>query len=322
MTSRPTLSVVVCVYTQRRWEAIQAAVRSVQAQQEPVHELIVVVDHEDELLRRLEVALPGVQVVASTGRQGLSGARNTGVAAATGDVVAFLDDDAAAEPDWSRLLLDAYASPEVIGVGGGVVPAWLAPRPAWLPEEFLWTVGCSYTGQPQGRARVRNGIGANLSFRRDVLEQAGRFNEDLGRIGADAAGCEETEFSIRAGRAFPDGVILLEPAARVHHEVTPDRVTRGYFRRRCAAEGRSKAFVSGLAGPEQALSTERTYVTRTLPGAVLRGVASTLRTRDTAGVRQALAVIEGLLITGWAYVRERQQLRSSPSVPEKSALGA
>jgi GT2 family glycosyltransferase len=302
-----TLTVLICAYTLERWHDIGAAVESLRAQTRTPDQVVLISDHNDALLARARAAFPDVTCVASDGPRGLSGARNTGVAVATGDVIAFLDDDAAAEPDWAQRLLAAYSDDNVLGVGGGVLPSWRAPRPAWFPEEFLWVVGCSYRGQPSTRAPIRNPIGANMSFRREVFTAVGGFDSSVGRLGKDAGGCEETEFSIRARRHHPAGRILIEPSAVCRHVVTPDRVTGAYFRRRCRAEGRSKAIISGLTDGGSALSSERVYVLRTLPGGILRGVRDLLR-GDRAGAARAWRIVEGAVLTTASYVAMRMRL--------------
>jgi glycosyltransferase involved in cell wall biosynthesis len=302
-----TFTALVCAYTLDRWTEIDAAVASLRSQTRPPDEVVLVVDHNPELLGKARAAFPDVRVVANEGKQGLSDARNTGVRVATGDVVGFLDDDAAAAPDWVEQMLRAYGTGDALGVGGWVRPAWRAPRPGWFPEEFLWVVGCSYRGLPGTTAPVRNPIGANMSFRRDVLTDIGGFDTDIGRLGADAAGCEETELSIRAAERHPGRRILLEPSAVVDHVVTPDRVTRRYFRRRCAAEGRSKALVSTLAGPDAALSSERDYVRRTLPAGVARGLRDAVA-GDPSGAARAWAILEGTALTAVNYLLARRRL--------------
>lgn len=309
-----SMSVVVCAYTLERWDDIVAAVQSLQGQTRPPQQIVLVSDHNPDLLARARSAFPGVTCLPNSETRGLSGARNTGVAAATGDVVAFLDDDATADAEWAEQLLDAFAAPDVIGVGGHVAPNWRAPRPSWFPEEFLWVVGCSYAGLPRSRAAIRNPIGANMAFRRSVFGRSGGFDPGMGRLGKDAAGCEETEFSIRAARDLKDARILLEPTAGCQHTVTPDRVTRGYFRRRCRAEGRSKALVSQLAGADSALSAERSYVTRTLPRAVLTGLRDVLG-GDLSGAARVLVLVEGTALTGTAYVATRVRLAARRSRP-------
>jgi GT2 family glycosyltransferase len=310
-----SLTVVICAYTLDRWSDIEDAVASLRRQDHRPDQVVLVADHNEELLGRARAAFPDVTVVANTGSRGLSGARNTGVEVAIGDVVAFLDDDAAADPRWTAQLLAAFdADDDVIGVGGWVEPDWRAPRPAWFPDEFLWVVGCSYTGLPTTRTEIRNPIGANMAFRRDVFTKAGGFDSDMGRMGADAAGCEETEFAIRARRTLPRTRVVLEPSAVCRHGVSPDRVTRAYFRRRCQAEGRSKALVSRLAGADSALETERTYVSRTLPRGVLRGLRRLAR-GDRAGGAQAWTIIEGTALTAGSYALARVKQRRTGTAP-------
>lgn len=300
-----TLSVIICAYTLDRWDDIRRAVHSVRRQDPPPLEVILVSDRNDELLARAKAEMPEVVAVPNTLSPGLSGARNSGVAVARGEVVAFLDDDAAAEPGWARHLLDTYArGASVIGVAGSVRPDWRRPRPGWFPDEFLWVIGCSYRGLPTELSPVRNGIGANMSFRRSVFDEVGGFDANIGRFGADAAGCEETEFSIRVRQANPDGVVLMEPLAVCLHSVGPERTERAYFRRRCRAEGRSKALVSKLAGSDAALASERTYVRKVLPSGVLRGLGETLRGRP-AGLARSIAIVEGLAITAVHYLVAR-----------------
>ena len=72
-----TTSVVICAYTEKRWDQLVAAVESVQAQDEPVGQIVLVIDHHDELLRKASERWPKLTVVANSGPQGLAGARNT-----------------------------------------------------------------------------------------------------------------------------------------------------------------------------------------------------------------------------------------------------
>ncbi|WP_200210968.1 glycosyltransferase [Micromonospora coerulea] len=307
-----TVTVVICVYTERRWPQIVRAVRSVLAQDVPAAQVVVVVDHNPALLERVRATFPELTIVPSTGPRGLSAARNTGLAQASGEIVAFLDDDAEAEPDWLARLLPHYRDERVLAVGGHAVPAWEEERPRWLPAEFDWVVGCSFTGQPTEVAPVRNVIGCNMSFRRSVLDRTAGFDPALGRVGRTPVGCEETELCIRIRQLEPDGVVLYEPAARVRHRVTVDRATWRYFRQRCFSEGRSKAVVARLVGSDAGLATERTYTRRTLPAGVRRGLRQ-VRGGDRAGLLRSGAIVAGLLVTAAGYV-SAQALRASQAV--------
>ena len=227
-------SVIVCAHTEERWPVLAEAVEAVLAQSPPPLELLLVIDHNEALLERAraEWSEP-VRVMANEEARGLSGARNTGVRHAGGDIVVFLDDDAVPEPGWLQGHAAAYASSDVMGAGGTVTPRWAAPRPGWIPEEFLWVMGCRYRGVPPGDAVVRNPIGANMSFRREVVTGVGGFASDLGRVGKTPLGCEETDLSIRAHSAYPGLTVRMVPEARVSHLVPEGRTTWRYFRSRC-----------------------------------------------------------------------------------------
>lgn len=296
-----SLSVVICAYTEERWDDLSAAVESVRAQDTPPMETLVLIDHNPPLADRARLSLPGVLVVENREARGLSGARNTGVAAARGDVVAFLDDDAIAAPDWLRYLMAPYADPLVYGVGGAIEPAWVAGRPPWLPEEFDWVVGCTYRGMPRYAGPVRNLIGANMSFRRDLFATVGGFRDGMGRLGTRPLGCEETELCIRVRKHWPRATLLYEPKALVQHRVPAARARWSYFRARCYAEGLSKAQVAAFVGAQDGLATERQYTLSTLPRGVVRGLGDTVK-GDFMGLGRAGAIVTGLAVTASGYL--------------------
>jgi GT2 family glycosyltransferase len=301
-------SVVVCVYTEQRLPRIRAALDSIARQTMPPSQVIVVADHNPVLCDRLAAEYPDHEVIRSEYGRGLSGARNTGVEHASGNVVVFLDDDARAHPRWLETLLACYDDESVAGVGGMVLADWSPPgRPAWLPEEFFWVVGCSYRGQPDVKAEVRNPIGANMSFRRSAFDRAGLFDSSVGRTFASARplGCEETEFSIRLHRLSPGARIIYEPEARVYHYIDQSRATWRYFLGRCRAEGCSKARVSRLSGASAALSSERSYVTHTIIRAVRRELSGVFQRGGRKDSLMRLAALAlGTLSATAGYLKE------------------
>jgi glycosyltransferase involved in cell wall biosynthesis len=289
----PSISVVICAYDEDRWDDLVAAVDSVHGQRVEPHETIVVSDHNPDLLARVR-GLDGVIAVPNTQTRGLGGARNSGVAASTGSVVAFLDDDAVASEGWLELFAAAYEDPNIFGVGGSIEPLWSSKRPGWFPDEFDWVVGCTYRGMPESPADVRNLIGCNMSYRRAVLDELGGF-----RLGY---GCDETELCIRIHRRWPRAVLRYLPDARVQHRVPGQRARWRHFRSRCFFEGGSKAVVTSLLGSDDALASERAYVRRALPQGIRRGLSAAVSDGDLAGVARAGAIMAGLSITTAGYV--------------------
>ncbi|MEO3975413.1 glycosyltransferase family 2 protein [Streptomyces sp. CAU 1734] len=299
-------SVVICAYTEDRWDDIRAAVESVREQSLPALETLLVVDHNPVLLQRLTGEYRGeekVRVLANAGPRGLSAGRNTGIAAARGEFVAFLDDDAVADPEWLRWFAEGYDSTEVVAVGGRTLPAWESGRrPAWFPEEFDWVVGASYLGLAPGKVRVRNVLGGNASFRRSAFDASGGFATGIGRDGDKRPlGCEETELCIRMANAIPGAVLLVDDRAVIHHRVPAARERFAYFRTRTYAEGLSKALVAKSVGAGKGLESERRYTTRVLPAGVVRGLRDAARGRR-GGAGRAGAIVAGVATAAGGYL--------------------
>jgi glycosyltransferase involved in cell wall biosynthesis len=323
---RPQISVVICAFTDERWDDVHAAVESVRSQRHAPHEIILSVDHNPDLYIRLKASLPDVVVVENRHGRGLSGGKNTGFELASGGVVAYLDDDAVAAPGWLAALAAGYADRNVMGVGGRTLPLWpgspsskdlardgaalvaelaadpaeAGRRPRWFPEEFDWTVGCTYRGMTPGP--IRNLMGGNCSFRAEAFEIAGGFTTGIGRsFGKRPLGCEETEFCIRLGQRCPDSPLLFDDRAVIWHRVPTARARFGYLRTRCYAEGLSKALVTRSVGAADGLASERAHVLKALPRGVAGGLAAAA-SGDLGGLGRAGAIVTGLSVTAWGYL--------------------
>lgn len=314
MTTVPaSVSVIVCGYTLERWNSLIETVRSLGAQSLRPDEVVLVIDHNHELLCRaraqLPRELPGIRIVASERRRGLSGARNTGVAVSHGEIIVFLDDDAVAHADWMERLVAPYGDAAVMVTGSLCLPGWETGRPWWFPSEFDWVVGCSYRGLPEQMGEIRNPIGAAMSMRRTALADAGVFREDIGRVGTTPLGCEETEMAIRIRQRNSGARIVHVPSAVVTHTVPGHRGRLRYFLSRCQAEGLSKAQVVRSVGSGDGLGSERAYVCGVLPAGVLTGLRRALG-GDCAGLGRAAMIVTGLTLTTFGFIRG--SLRAKP----------
>src|SRR5690349_11718694 len=112
------VTIVVCAYTRDRWVTLRRAIDVALNQINGNDELLVIVDHNDELLARCREHPGSFKVFPNRHNRGLSGARNTALEEAHGSIIVFLDDDAIPLDGWLDALRTPYADKRVYGVGG------------------------------------------------------------------------------------------------------------------------------------------------------------------------------------------------------------
>ncbi|MCA9837968.1 MAG: glycosyltransferase family 2 protein [Trueperaceae bacterium] len=303
----PAISIIICAYTFERWHDVCDVLASLRKQSLIPDEIILVIDHNEAMFAKAKANFLDVKVVENKAQKGLSGARNTGVAEALGEIVVFIDDDAVAEPDWLERLINIFDDNAVTVSGGSALPLWEETKPRWFPEEYYWVVGCSYEGMPKNIAEVRNVFGGNMAFRKDLLQKAGGFNTSLGRVNKIPIGGEETELCMRLKELEPNARIMYEPGAVILHRVPQARVNLTYFLKRCYAEGLSKAVISGLRKNQKSLSTEWSYVLKVLPLSAVKHAISLFK-GDSYGPVRAILLGLGLASTTLGYLSAKLRL--------------
>ena len=230
-------SVVVCTYN--RCASLAETLQAIAAQQVPpgfAWELIVVDNNSRDATREsvegFQRRHPALQVrYLFEGRQGLSHARNAGIAAAGGEFVVFTDDDVLPAPDWLSLLVSGMRSHGCAAAGGYIEPLWLAPPPAWLTERFygFLALRTDEAGPRLVRDEGEMPFGASLAFARCVFGEIGLFDPELGRKGQVLAGGEEIDVLMRLVERGKR--VMYFPQVRVRHKVEAFRLTKRYFRR-------------------------------------------------------------------------------------------
>jgi len=163
-------------------------------------------------------------------RQGKSFALNTGVANATGKILAFTDDDVIVDPAWLAETLRAFETYPCVGVGGKIVPLWNSNKPSWFTSEGpykLLPAIVSYDLGEDLREITAPALGANLSFRREMFDKYGMFRTDLGPTAGSEVRGEDNEFCWRLLRAGER--LIYAPKAIVLHPVEKHRIDKRYF---------------------------------------------------------------------------------------------
>jgi len=266
-----TVSVIICAYTLERWEQMKEALASVVRQELAPLEVFLCIDHNDALYERCLEELPAMtsespwtlQIIRNRFDTHLGGARTTAAEIATGDILAFLDDDAAASPSWLAMLTRHYGDANIVAVGGAPVAKYETARPRWLPFECNWIFGCAYRGLPETVGPIDHMIGANMSVRRDVLMSWGGFQSD---------NHDDMDLSHRAIHAHGASSVLFDPNAIVYHFVPTARLTWTYFWRRCFFVNKGKVAAFRTMGEASNLNAELKFAGRSLTRAfVLEG---------------------------------------------------
>jgi glycosyltransferase involved in cell wall biosynthesis len=223
--SMSTISVAIC--TRDRAESLERCLRSLQKMSVTPHEIILVdnaprTDATRRVVEKMQDELPNLRYVLEP-RPGLDVARNAAVQAATGEILAYTDDDVEVHPEWLMGIRRGFAHPKVMAVTGLALPAELETASQWI-FETRWGFGRGYRPLTFNQRFFRPyrssavpvwdvGAGANMAFRREIFARVGGFDE---RLDAGAAGCSgDSEFWYRV---MAEGWwCQYEPSAVVSH---------------------------------------------------------------------------------------------------------
>lgn len=243
----------IVVPTHNRAASLHRTLRSVAAQTcAPTLEILVVNNNSTDDTEKVCAAFaPRVRMIHES-RQGLSYARNAGIAAlphfAPDDVIAFIDDDVEATAGWAAALVAAFeAEPSVECVGGRVLATNPDALPAWLTPEHWGPLALQDHGSLRrifDRGHPVGLVGANFAFRRRVFDRIGGFSPEVQRVKNGIGSTEDHEFLRRLYAA--GGAALYLPDAVVTTEVPQARMTRAYHRRWHRGHGRFHALMRTL----------------------------------------------------------------------------
>jgi glycosyltransferase involved in cell wall biosynthesis len=272
--SVPQIAAIICTHNREKY--LGMAVESLLAQNFADFEVLVVDNGSTDGTREVvESYLPHPRLkYAYESVLGLSVARNRGARETIAPLLAYLDDDAVASPQWLGELAAAYANEEKLAIAGGKVTLiWPEGRvsPKWISADLAGGLGAYNLGsiavdikEPGLTPR-----GLNYSIRRSFLEQVGGFDINLGRVGKKLLSNEElymTELALTNGWK-----VAYLPNAMVAHHVAPERLNPGWFLQRSWWQGVSECYREKIAG--------RTGVAQLGRGGerLLRGLYKTLK---------------------------------------------
>ena len=253
------ISAIICTF--KRPDYLRHALRSLCKQSLPCDQYeIIVVDNAveveaEKVVREFEDGRVNLRYVPEE-NVGLSRARNTGLKAANGRYVAYIDDDARAETNWLEALVAAFekVSPAPAAVGGRVWLDWHGEKPSWVPERHLSLF--TYVDHGDDAHALANNeylVGANIAFEKEVLCAIGGFDPDLGRQGTVLLSGEEA--AIIAQLQEQKRGVYYAPAAVVWHSVDQSRKRPSWLLRRLFWDGASQPLIDVPAGERSRRAT-------------------------------------------------------------------
>jgi GT2 family glycosyltransferase len=229
-------------------------------------------------------------------RPGKSHAIARALATATGDILAFTDDDVNVDDDWLEALRDAMADPAVALVGGPVRPRWQSTVPRWIrrardrhPRLGAPLALLDYGDRPTALGE-RTALGANLAVRREVFAKVGGFPAHLGKRRGTLLSGEDHELCRRVHDA--GFMAMYVPQAAVQHWVPADRARVSYFLRWFYWSGITHAIMDaeGSATKGRALLGLPLYLVARAAAASAAVPAALLMWRWTSALNRAIDV--------------------------------
>jgi glucosyl-dolichyl phosphate glucuronosyltransferase len=241
-----TIKISVIIATRNRADYLRKAIESLvhQTLDTKAYEIIVVDnDSQDEtkqVVKEFDSLVSLHYIFESI--IGLSKARNTGWKKAQGEYIAFIDDDAIADPEWLERYIEAFDKlGQNVGLIGGRVELILElPKPEWLPSELLAIFSAYHYGdQPVVLSKEQWLSACNLALPRKVLDSAHGFREDLGRTGKKMRAGGEVYLKYQIDEFGLQSV--YHPDIIVHHHVPSSRLTKKWFHHAAYWQGKSQA---------------------------------------------------------------------------------
>lgn len=272
-------------------------------------EEILIIDSGDSLIvssDRQKVLLSKKVRIVSEPKIGLSYARNTGVLSSKTDTIAFLDDDVTVSKFWAENIIHGHNKLGVLCVGGPVLVEESKNKkyPNWFSDYFFrFIMPPSFPKQSGIICPPYYLIGANISFKKEVFERFGLFDQDLGRKGTNLLSNEDIEFLAR----IPKNSIWFEPEAAVSEKILEKRLARIFMMRRLFWQGISDYIMVKKRGTDNFYDRKEVYLTLYFFIKVIRSIAK-------ANVFEALCMFIRVFgyKYGYFYAKRRDKKVNSP----------
>ncbi len=296
------LSLIITSKDKERFIDICELLASVKMQDYKPLEVIFVSENNQLRSQVIDYAhesnMHNITILSNYRDPGLSGGRNVGIKAASGDIISFVDDDCLLYPDWAERMVEPYQDLQVIGVTGHALPLWDDNPAEWLPRELHWLLSCTTWFDSDKPCPVRNAHGMNMSFRREAFDKCGLFDNHYGYHKGTMA--EDNEFSYRA-QDMTGKVIMFSPDVKVLHKVHSYRLTPKFIRERAWWIGYSRYNIKRQYGKPTTLRLfdREHYLSHQLLTHLPKEIAAA---NPKTGTRMLAVTLYATLFVIWGYL--------------------
>ena len=303
MSKSPQISIVICSYN--RADYIIGAIDSLYQQtiQKDQFEVFVVdnnsIDNTGELVQQYIHDHPELQLHYLTeSRQGASFARNTGAAFSKGWLLCFMDDDAIAEKEYLKNILQFFEKhPDANGLGGRIIPKYIPSEPKWMSYYVSSLVGnFDYSKEVEVFKPGKYPLESNMIVLKEDFVTIGGFNTDLpGVKGTLRIGGEGKDFFLRLqalGRK-----VYYDPSVIVHHVVEVKKLTPHYMYRVASGIGRGESVRTKAMGKLAFIKKILEYIYK-LAGSLVLGSIYALKGKPAQSwpvIKFRIDALKGLL---------------------------
>jgi glycosyltransferase involved in cell wall biosynthesis len=265
-------SVVVTTYNEDEYHLLKKCIGSILSQTFTNFELLIVTEKK-EIKEKIQNDFNDNRIrLINFDGSGVAEARNRGFESAIGDIVAYTDDDAYPEEKWLEKINEVYKKKDYPCVGGRILPSW-EDGCKDIPEEFNWIVGVTHKGFGK-KGEVRNTFGPNMTFKREVLNKVGGFDEKTGKDKLKLMQGEESEICSRIREKYGRSM-YYDPDIVVHHHVSKEQTQLGYLIRRSFYQGISKGYMSKNVFNDTIENEEKDFLkmilTDSIPSYIING---------------------------------------------------
>lgn len=304
MKDKKLISIIVSTFSTERINDVENLLKSIKYQSYIYIEILIIVDENKELYYKIEKLISDIEkdirIIFNPKNEGLAFSRNIGIKNSTGDIIAFVDDDAILYPDWAEEIVKTFDKNNIGAVAGDIIPLWEYNFMSWFPKELFWMISCSYSMTPDYKCEVERGFGTNMAFKKDIFFEVGMFDTEFGINGTRWIGGEDTIMFLKV--KCNGNKVFFNPEAKIFHKIYFYRIKLLNIIKRAFNGGYSVAKMNNLMKYNLSNSIEDKYLRMLIFRFYPKGFKKLITKESAESIKQMLTVTIVILSQSIGYL--------------------